>query len=98
MHRERNDTSLSLHVSGFKDNVRPSDLANLFEPHGRLSDVYIPRDYYSGNRRGFAYVQYHDEDDARRVYESGEEFVLDGRKLHIQYAQGRRKTPGQMRG
>ncbi|KAF9161683.1 hypothetical protein BGX20_002014 [Mortierella sp. AD010] len=32
------------------------------------------------------------EEDARRVYESGEQFILDGRKLGIQYAQGRRKT------
>ncbi|KAF9348080.1 hypothetical protein BGX26_000476 [Mortierella sp. AD094] len=35
---------------------------------------------------------YMNEEDARRVYESGEQFILDGRKLGIQYAQGRRKT------
>ncbi|KAF9112780.1 hypothetical protein BGX27_002825 [Mortierella sp. AM989] len=34
---------------------------------------------------------YMDEEDARRVYESGEQFILNGRKLGIQYAQGRRK-------
>ncbi|KAF8983401.1 Arginine/serine-rich splicing factor scl25a transcript I [Entomortierella lignicola] len=93
MPRDRNDNSVSLHVSGFKDNTRPSDLASLFEPHGRISD-----DYYTGLSRGFAYIQYHDEEDARRVFESGEQFSLDGRKLEIQYAQGRRKTPNQMRG
>ncbi|KAF8950395.1 hypothetical protein BGZ46_004565 [Entomortierella lignicola] len=32
------------------------------------------------------------DEDARRVYESGEQFVLDGCKLGLQYAQGRRKT------
>ncbi|KAG0312874.1 Arginine/serine-rich splicing factor scl25a transcript I [Dissophora globulifera] len=98
MPRERNDNAVSLHVSGFKDNTRPSDLASLFEPHGRIADVYIPKDYYSGLPRGFAYIQYQDEEDARRVFESGEQFSLDGRKLDIQYAQGRRKTPNQMRG
>ncbi|KAF9992192.1 hypothetical protein BGZ79_003401, partial [Entomortierella chlamydospora] len=40
---------------------------------------------------------YMNEEDARRVYESGEQFTLDGRKLGIQYAQGRRKSPNQMR-
>ncbi|KAG0199780.1 hypothetical protein BGX33_011461 [Mortierella sp. NVP41] len=37
-------------------------------------------------------MAYADEEDARRVFESGEQFVLDGRKLGLQYAQGRRKT------
>ncbi|KAF9346688.1 hypothetical protein BGX26_001799 [Mortierella sp. AD094] len=44
------------------------------------------------------FTRYHDEEDARRVFESGEQFSLDGRKLEVQYAQGRRKTPNQMRG
>ncbi|KAG0026648.1 hypothetical protein BGZ81_006212, partial [Podila clonocystis] len=35
---------------------------------------------------------YADEEDARRVFESGEEFTLDGRRLGLEYAQGRRKT------
>ncbi|KAI9238135.1 hypothetical protein MVEG_11523 [Podila verticillata NRRL 6337] len=97
MPRDRNE-GVSLYVSGFRDNTRPSDLASLFEPHGRIADVYIPKDYYSGLPRGFAYVQYADEEDARRVFESGEEFTLDGRRLGLEYAQGRRKSPHQMRG
>ncbi|KAH7039253.1 SC35-like splicing factor SCL30a, 30a kd [Linnemannia elongata] len=96
--RDRQNDAISLYVSGFKDTTRPSDLATLFEPHGRIADVYIPKDYYSGLPRGFAYIQYHDEEDARRVFESGEQFILDGRKLALQYAQGRRKSPNQMRG
>ncbi|KAF9348079.1 hypothetical protein BGX26_000475 [Mortierella sp. AD094] len=34
----RDRDSISLYVSGFKDNTRPSDLATLFEPHGRIVD------------------------------------------------------------
>ncbi|KAF9920191.1 hypothetical protein FBU30_010023 [Linnemannia zychae] len=56
--RDRQNDSISLYVSGFKDSTRPSDLATLFEPHGRIADVYIPKDYYSGLPRGFAYIQY----------------------------------------
>ncbi|KAK3820079.1 MAG: hypothetical protein J3Q66DRAFT_336190 [Benniella sp.] len=98
MPRDRSDNPVSLHVSGFKENTRPSDLAALFEPHGRIDDIYILIDYYTGHPRGFAYIQYHNEDDARRIYESGETFTLDGRRLDLQYAQGKRKTPNQMRG
>ncbi|KAI8595844.1 hypothetical protein EDD21DRAFT_390032 [Dissophora ornata] len=62
-----------------------------------LLPVYIPKDYHTGAPRGFAYVQYFDEEDTRRVYESGKEFTLDGRRLQMEYAQGRRKSPNQMR-
>ncbi|KAG0040860.1 hypothetical protein BGZ82_007882 [Podila clonocystis] len=32
-------------------------------------------------------MRYADEEDARRVFESGEEFTLDGRRLGLEYAQ-----------
>ncbi|KAF8936629.1 hypothetical protein BGZ58_003952, partial [Dissophora ornata] len=53
----RNDDTVSLYISGFKDTTR-----------------------------------YFDEEDTRRVYESGKEFTLDGRRLQMEYAQGRRKS------
>ncbi|KAG0050463.1 hypothetical protein BGZ83_004775 [Gryganskiella cystojenkinii] len=94
----RNNDGISLHVSGFKDNTRPSDLAGVFESYGRIADVYIPKDYYTGAPRGFAYVQYENDEIARRVYQSGDRFMLDGRTLKLEYAQGKRKSPNQMRG
>ena len=38
--------------------VRPEDLRRLFAKYGRITDVYIPLDYYTRESRGFAYVQY----------------------------------------
>ncbi|KAG0054017.1 hypothetical protein BGZ83_012093 [Gryganskiella cystojenkinii] len=126
MPRDRHDNSLSLYVSGFKDNIRPSDLAVLFEPFGKIADVYIPKENmivmfkrwsaFPHSLHAFKISEthmtmeqdnkkklqdtllYHDDDDARRVYESGEKFHLEGRKLELQYAQGKRKSPNQMRG
>ncbi|KAI1315514.1 hypothetical protein EDD11_000695 [Mortierella claussenii] len=84
----RDNNAPSLHVSGFRDSTRPSELAEIFEPFGRILD-----DYYTGAPRGFAYIQYENEEIAHRVYRSEEPFTLDGRDLRIQYAQGHRKTP-----
>ncbi|GJJ76434.1 hypothetical protein EMPS_08793 [Entomortierella parvispora] len=95
--RRDNSNGTSIHVSGFKDSTRPSDLAVLFEPYGRIADVYIPKNYYTGVSRGFAYIQYENDEDARRVMEGGDQFSLDGRRLTLEYAQGRRKSPNQMR-
>lgn len=37
---------------------RPEDLRRMFGKYGRITDVYIPLDYYTRESRGFAYVQY----------------------------------------
>ncbi|KXS18545.1 hypothetical protein M427DRAFT_194253 [Gonapodya prolifera JEL478] len=52
------DGRTSLHIKGITDAVRREDLLKVFEKYGRVRDVYIPKDYYTGKNRGFAYVQY----------------------------------------
>ena len=34
------------------------ELRSLFGKYGRMTDVYVPVDYYTRMPRGFAYVQY----------------------------------------
>ena len=38
--------------------VRSEDLERLFSQYGRVTDVHIPLDHYTGEPRDFAYVQY----------------------------------------
>ena len=38
--------------------VRSEDLGRLFSQYGRVIDVHIPSDHYTGEPRDFAYVQY----------------------------------------
>ena len=34
--------------------------------HGRVRDVYMPMDYYTGKPRGFAFVEFLGDDDAKQ--------------------------------
>ncbi|KAI9208767.1 VTC domain-containing protein [Polychytrium aggregatum] len=38
--------------------ARPDDLLQAFQTYGKVKDVYIPKDYYNGKPRGFAYIQH----------------------------------------
>ena len=38
--------------------VRSEDFERLFSQYGRVTDVHIPLDHYTGEPRDFAYVQY----------------------------------------
>ena len=38
---------------------------NDIDKHGKVRDVYMPLDYNSGKPRGFCFVEFLDEEDAR---------------------------------
>uniref|UniRef100_A0A8P0TK18 Serine and arginine rich splicing factor 12 n=3 Tax=Canis lupus familiaris TaxID=9615 RepID=A0A8P0TK18_CANLF len=76
---------------------RPEDLRREFGRYGPIVDVYIPLDFYTRRPRGFAYVQFEDVRDAEdALYNLNRKWVC-GRQIEIQFAQGDRKTPGQMK-
>ncbi|CAG8452828.1 9738_t:CDS:2 [Rhizophagus irregularis] len=89
--------SRSLFVSGLSRRTTIEDLEPIFREFGRLKDVYIPRDYYTREPRGFAYIEYYDERDCEEAYRHGT-VILHGRELTVEFARGSRKTPREMRG
>jgi len=48
----------SVKVSGFNPRYTEDDLYRLFEKCGRVRKVYIPRDFYTGQYRNFAFVDF----------------------------------------
>ncbi|XP_075058864.1 serine/arginine-rich splicing factor 12 isoform X2 [Mixophyes fleayi] len=77
--------------------LRPEDLRREFGRYGPIVDVYIPLDFYNRRPRGFAYIQFEDVRDAEdALYNLNRKWVC-GRQIEIQFAQGDRKTPGQMK-
>lgn len=87
----------SLFVRNVADATRPEDLRREFGRYGPIVDVYIPLDFYTRRPRGFAYVQFEDVRDAEdALYNLNRKWVC-GRQIEIQFAQGDRKTPGQMK-
>ncbi|XP_072530142.1 uncharacterized protein [Salminus brasiliensis] len=87
----------SLFIRNISDDSRPEDLRREFGRYGPITDVYIPLDFYSRRPRGFAYVQFEDVRDAEDAMHSLDRKWVCGRQIEIQFAQGDRKTPGQMK-
>ena len=51
---------VSLKVDGISSRATTGDLEYIFEKYGKIGDIYIPRDKYSQDNRGFAFVRYYD--------------------------------------
>ena len=87
----------SLFVRGIPFHIRRSQLEQVFAHHGEIRDVYIPLDYYTREPRGFAYVEFEDERDARYALKELDGARLWGQTIHIEWAKSDRKTPKDMR-
>ncbi|XP_044145264.1 serine/arginine-rich splicing factor 12 [Bufo gargarizans] len=97
MSRYTRPPNTSLFVRNVADATRPEDLRREFGRYGPVVDVYVPLDYYNRRPRGFAYIQFEDVRDAEdALYNLNRKWVC-GRQIEIQFAQGDRKTPGQMK-
>ncbi|XP_059649079.1 serine/arginine-rich SC35-like splicing factor SCL28 isoform X2 [Cornus florida] len=83
--------NISLHA-------RPEDLRTRFERFGPLKDVYLPKDYYTGEPRGFGFVKFRFAEDAAEAKKQMNNTVLGGREIRIVFAEENRKTPQEMRG
>merc|ERR1712127_890965 len=53
----------SIVVSDLPPDVRESELERKFEQFGKIGDVFMPKDRYSGKGRGFAFVRFFDKAD-----------------------------------
>ncbi|KAG7551160.1 RNA recognition motif domain [Arabidopsis thaliana x Arabidopsis arenosa] len=77
--------------------ARPNDLRDSFERFGPLKDIYLPRNYYTGEPRGFGFVKYCNAEDAAEAMKRMNHKVIGGREITIVFAEENRKTPQEMR-
>ncbi|KAG2406952.1 Serine/arginine-rich SC35-like splicing factor [Vigna angularis] len=91
------DLPTSLLVRNLRHDCRPEDLRRPFGQFGPLKDIYLPKDYYSGEPRGFGFVQYVDPADAADAKYHMDGQILLGRELTVVFAEENRKKPTEMR-
>ncbi|PRQ59213.1 putative nucleotide-binding alpha-beta plait domain-containing protein [Rosa chinensis] len=93
--REQNNGSLL--VRNIPLDCRPEELRVPFERFGLVRDVYIPKDYYTGEPRGFAFVQFVDSYEAAEAQYHMNGKIFAGREISVVLAAETRKRPEEMR-
>ncbi|KAF7133136.1 hypothetical protein RHSIM_Rhsim09G0166300 [Rhododendron simsii] len=95
--RNREQTPGSLLVRNIPLSCRPEELRVPFERFGVVRDVYLPKDYHTGEPRGFAFVQFVDSYDAAEAQYHMNGQVFAGREISVVVAAETRKRPEEMR-
>ncbi|CAH1179006.1 unnamed protein product [Phaedon cochleariae] len=88
---------VSLKVDNLTYRTTVEDLRRAFERCGEVGDIYIPRDRFTRESRGFAFVRFYDKRDAEDALDAMDGRMMDGRELRVQMARYGRPTSPQRR-
>lgn len=92
-------TTKRLFVGGLPYSATSGQLEELFAQAGKVSTLTLITDKYSGQSKGFAFVEMSNDAEAEEAIKKFNNYELDGRKLIVNIARPREDRPqGQSRG
>jgi hypothetical protein len=74
--------------------TRKEEVQDLFSQVGEIRDVFLPTDRETGRPRGFAFVEFANEEDAAKAIEKFNGYQLGGRALRVNAAEDRPRGAG----
>jgi RNA recognition motif-containing protein len=75
-----------LYVGNLPYEVNSAELLKLFSEYGEVVDAVVITDKASGRSKGFGFVQFGSEEDAKKAVEAMADKEFEGRKLVVNYA------------
>jgi RNA recognition motif-containing protein len=81
-------------VGNLDFNTTRAEVQTLFAQVGEIKDVFLPTDRESGRPRGFAFVEYANDEDAAKAIEKFNGYELGGRALRVNPAEDRPRSGG----
>ena len=89
---------MKLYVGNLSFETTENDLQDLFEQHGKVSEVALMMDRMTGKSRGFAFVTMNDGAEANAAMAAVNGKELNGRTLNVNEARAREERPRQFSG
>ena len=80
-----------LFVQNLASRISENDLIELFSPYGEVLSTSIPKDRYSGQPRGFGFVEMNDQGSAKTALESLNNKEYRGRLLYIEFSRTKQR-------
>jgi RNA recognition motif-containing protein len=85
---------MRIYVGGLSYSTNSDGLRQLFEQAGTVSDATIVEDRYSGQSKGFGFVEMPNNDEANAAIAKFNGYSFDGRPLTVNEARPREERSG----
>ncbi len=79
-----------LFVGNLPFSTTEEQLQEMFSEYGEIASVQLITDRQTGRSRGFAFVEYTNEEDAQKAIEAMDQQELEGRTIAVNVARPRR--------
>ena len=89
---------MNIYVGNLSHDVTEDDLRQAFEAFGEVSSVNIIKDRFSGESRGFGFVEMPDGTNAKSAIDALDGTEMQGRTLKVNEARPRTENRGGSRG
>jgi len=84
---------MNIYVGNLRYNLTEEALKALFEEFGEVTSVKIVKDRFSGESKGFGFVEMASNDDAKKAIDELNGKDVDGRALRVNEAHPREERP-----
>lgn len=84
---------MKLYVGNLPYSVTESDLREAFGEFGEISDAVVISDRYTGQSKGFGFVEFPDDSAAKSAIDALNETDLKGRTIRVNEARPREERP-----
>jgi len=88
---------MNMYVGNLAYGVTEEDLKNAFSEFGEVSSVKIITDKFSGQSKGFGFVEMPNNSEADQAIKALNGKVMSGRSIKVNQAEARGKRPQQRR-
>lgn len=84
---------MNIYVSNLSFNVQDDDLKGFFTPYGEVTSAKVITDKFTGQSRGFGFVEMPDDTAARKAMAELDNGTVDGRAIKVVEAKPREDRP-----
>ena len=88
---------MNIYVSNLSFNVQDEDLKDFFTEYGEVTSAKIINDKFTGNSRGFGFVEMSDDTAAQKAIQELDGAVVEGRTISVAVAKPKEERPANNR-
>ncbi|MGR3301981.1 MAG: RNA recognition motif domain-containing protein [Candidatus Scalindua sp.] len=84
---------MNIYVGNLSYEVTEDEVRDIFSPHGEISSLSIIKDKYSGQSKGFAFIEMPTQAEAEEAIKALNESELKGRNIKVNQAKPKEERP-----
>ena len=84
---------MNIYVSNLSFNVQDEDLREFFAPYGEVSSAKVINDKFTGQSRGFGFVEMSDDAAAKKAITELDQATVEGRTIKVMEAKPKEDRP-----